>query len=193
MSDPSKPQGSYPIMANPDVVLQSVRGAAGHTTKLSSIKTRDTAPAEALQLTLDVVDVRDWLRASYAAEGLRVPERLTGTDFDQVPGSNANSGVPPQFTSLVVASGIRAAEVTVTARTAKLDADRELVRRVIVEHADRLSKTAVRDKVPLAHERTDELLLELEQDGAISVKREGRGHSYGPPREAGAAGVGAAA
>jgi AAA domain-containing protein/bifunctional DNA primase/polymerase-like protein len=172
MSDPSKPQGSYPIMANPDVVLQAVRGA-GQTTKISSIKTRDTAAAEALQLTLEVVDVRDWLRASYAAEGLPAPPTLKAAESE---------GGRHQFTSLVVAGGISTAAAAAaeaeTAEIAKWGDDREWIRQHIAAHPDGLSKREIRERAGGNYRRLDAILGELMHTGAITMTPERGRHVY---------------
>jgi hypothetical protein len=189
MSDPTKVAGSYPIMANSDVVMQAERGA-GLTTTIRSVKTRDTAAAEALQLKLQVQDVQEWLLASYAAEGRSAPSTLDASDFDdpaRASLANPVGGGPRPLTSLVVASGMRASvaarratEVEEAEETEEVERDRESVRRLVAAHPKGLSKTAIRDRIGLGHDRVDALLRELERDGAITVERGRARHVYRP-------------
>jgi len=179
MSDPNKVAGSYPIMANPDVVLQADRGD-GLTTTIRSKKARDTAGAEPLVLTLERQDVRDWLRASYAAEGREPPAALELSDFDEAASSSAageRNGERSEFNSLVVAGGLGMKEAAVAATAAAdQDARREICD-LLAAHPEGLGQREIRAAVKLRDEKVAALLAELDAEGALTADAQGSGRT----------------
>lgn len=179
MSDPNKIAGSYPIMANPDVVLQAERGD-GRTTTLRSRKTRDTADTEPLVLTLERQDVRDWLRASYAADGRQPPETLEVHDFDDLASSSTpadDRGERSQFASLVVAGGMSMKEAAAAETAAADQRARQEIRDLLAAHPDGLGQREIRGAVKLRDEKVAALLAELDAEGAVIVDAQGSGRT----------------
>jgi len=175
MTDQKKVAGSYPMLANPDVVLQAERGA-GLTTALRSTKTRDTAGVEPLVLTLRPQGVRDWLLASYGAEGLPVPATLETSDFDAVtPGSMPTGGTGGErsFTSLVVGDG-----KSIAAATA--DAVRGLGEKILgllAAKPEGLGLREIRVALKVREETVAAALGDLMTNDAVTVALQGRGRT----------------
>ncbi len=181
MSDQNKVAGSYPIMGNPDLVLQAVRGE-GLTTRLRSVKTRDRSDVEPLILTLRSQDVQQWLAASYAVEQRPVPATLEVSDFDDLtPGANTEERIagdgPPRLTSLVVASGMSVAAAAASATAAADERARQDICRLLAATPDGLGQRAIRETVKLRDEKVAALLADLQAEGVVMVALQGSGRT----------------
>lgn len=180
MSKKNKVAGSYPIMANPDVVIQATKDQdLDLTMKLEVKKTRDGAPPRALTCTLERQDARGWVQAGFKAEGLPVPPSVVEDDFtdDVAPGLAPS----PSLTSLVVVG----AESTAALATAAQDAAvRGAILTALAAAPLGLAKTELRERVSKRRERVNAVLEVLTAEGVITLARDGPTHRYALAPEA---------
>jgi hypothetical protein len=173
MSKKNKAAGSYPIMANPDVVVQATKEKDTDLTMTLEVKkTRDGAMPRALTCTLEPQDARGWVRAGFRAAGLPVPSNVEEDDFGD---GDASLGPSPSFTSLVVAGGERTAAVAAAALDALV---REEILRALESVPGGLAKTALREKVSRRRERVNAVLEALTQEEVVTLSKDGPTHRY---------------